>query len=185
MAGRILIADTTATDRIILTAKLEAARYEILEARSCDEVLARARRDHPRPGPAALPGAAGAGRYYQRLVFIGHGGWDGPVIGSRAEWATRQVSGKENPELFDTFVAAIQKGMTPDGKILASSCHAGGSDRYERAMRATLEKVLPFSPFVEPGEGDLETNITVVLDTEELQNVVESLHAEMGHDALP
>ena len=47
MAGRILIADTTAASRIILKAKLEAARYDILQATSCEDLLARARTDHP------------------------------------------------------------------------------------------------------------------------------------------
>lgn len=47
MAGRILIADITATNRIILKVKLGAARYDVLQAASTDEVLARARSDHP------------------------------------------------------------------------------------------------------------------------------------------
>jgi len=63
MAGRILIADTTAANRIILKVKLEAARYEILLATSCEEVLARARTDRPDMVivDAHLPGDAGCG----------------------------------------------------------------------------------------------------------------------------
>jgi two-component system cell cycle response regulator len=63
MAGRILIADTTAANRIILKVKLEAARYDILQAATCEEVLARAKTDHPDMVilDAHLPGAPGGG----------------------------------------------------------------------------------------------------------------------------
>ncbi len=63
MAGRILIADTTAANRIILKVKLEAARYEILQAASCEEVLALVRTDHPDMVivDAHLPGATACG----------------------------------------------------------------------------------------------------------------------------
>lgn len=47
MAGRILIADPTAAGRIILKAKLKAARYVILEATRCEELLDRVRKDRP------------------------------------------------------------------------------------------------------------------------------------------
>ena len=67
---------------------------------------------------------------YSRMMLIGHGGWDGPVFHSHV--GTRQVSGKYNVELYEKFVAAVQAGMTPDGKILNSSCHAAGTARDEK-----------------------------------------------------
>ena len=47
MAGRILIADTTAAARTVLAAKLGAARYEILQAGIHEDLFARVQRDHP------------------------------------------------------------------------------------------------------------------------------------------
>lgn len=70
MAGRILIADTTATNRIILKVKLEAARYDILQAATCEEVLERAKTDHPDMViiDAHLPGEAGGGVDVGRMM---------------------------------------------------------------------------------------------------------------------
>ncbi|MCB1358500.1 MAG: diguanylate cyclase [Maritimibacter sp.] len=63
MAGRILIADTTAAGRTVLKTKLAAARYEILQADSGEDLFARVVRD--RPDMVILgnqqPGAAGDG----------------------------------------------------------------------------------------------------------------------------
>lgn len=63
MAGRIVIADTTAANRIILKVKLEAARYEIVQAAHCEAVLERVRSDHPDMVivDAHLPGETGDG----------------------------------------------------------------------------------------------------------------------------
>lgn len=47
MAGRILIADSVATNRIILKVKLASARYEIVQAARADEALALARSARP------------------------------------------------------------------------------------------------------------------------------------------
>ncbi len=47
MAGRILIADDVATNRIILKVKLVAARYEVIQARDGAEALALARSERP------------------------------------------------------------------------------------------------------------------------------------------
>ena len=47
MSGRILIADTVATNRIILKVKLSAARYETVQAASADEALMVARAARP------------------------------------------------------------------------------------------------------------------------------------------
>jgi SH3 domain-containing protein len=67
---------------------------------------------------------------YSRMMIIGHGGWDGPVLHSHV--GTRQVSGKYNEELYAEFVEAVKAGMTRDGKILNSSCHAAGTARDEK-----------------------------------------------------
>jgi len=84
-----------------------------------------------------LKQAAAEGRPYQRLVMIGHGGWDGPVIGSTSGWESRQVSGKQAIPLYNELLEAIRTGMTPSGKIFSSSCHAGGSNVYERAKESS------------------------------------------------
>ncbi len=47
MAGRILIADDVATNRIILKVKLAASRYEVLQAGSVETLLQQARASHP------------------------------------------------------------------------------------------------------------------------------------------
>lgn len=47
MAGRILIADNVATNRIILKVKLGSARYEVCQAASVGELFDQARRDLP------------------------------------------------------------------------------------------------------------------------------------------
>jgi hypothetical protein len=66
-------------------------------------------------------------RPYTRVIFIGHGGWDGPIgLGP-------QVSSESDPENFKVFLDAVRRGTTPDAKIFASTCHSGGSDKYEEA----------------------------------------------------
>ena len=47
MAGRVLIADDLATNRIVLKVKLSAASYDVIQATSGDELLLRARNDRP------------------------------------------------------------------------------------------------------------------------------------------
>lgn len=47
MAGRILIADDVATNRIILKVKLATSRYEVLQADSVSALLQQARASHP------------------------------------------------------------------------------------------------------------------------------------------
>lgn len=60
MAGRILIADNVATNRIILKVKLMASRYETIQATSAGEVRRMARADRPDLVilDASLPGGA-------------------------------------------------------------------------------------------------------------------------------
>lgn len=81
----------------------------------------------------ALLAAERERRPYERLIIIGHGGWDGPVLGAYREGAIRQVSSHENPAGFATFVDAVRRGTTAGAKLFASACHAGGNNVYERA----------------------------------------------------
>jgi two-component system cell cycle response regulator len=62
MAGRILIADTVATNRIVLKVRLSSSRYEIVQAANADELLALAREARPDLVivDAALAGGGGA-----------------------------------------------------------------------------------------------------------------------------
>ncbi|MCO5166731.1 MAG: hypothetical protein M9894_10245 [Planctomycetes bacterium] len=77
--------------------------------------------------------AEAEGHPFERLVFIGHGGWDGPVLGTYSDPGHRQASGVYNQAMFDVLVDAIRRGTTPAARIFASACHAGGSNVYERA----------------------------------------------------
>lgn len=80
-----------------------------------------------------LQKAAADAKQFERLVFIGHGGWDGPVLGKYDDGGTHQGSSHYNQEIFGKLVDAIRAGMTPTGAIFSSSCHAAGSNVYERA----------------------------------------------------
>lgn len=73
------------------------------------------------------------GQPFDRVVFIGHGGWDGPVLGKYSEEGHHQASSHYNPEAFAKLVDAVKRGTTPAARIFSSSCHAGGSNVYERA----------------------------------------------------
>lgn len=86
----------------------------LLPVASWDEVL------------EALRAAGQSGAVYSRLVTIGHGGWDGPMMhGQLSPWL--------NATRWTELVEAVRAGTTPDAKYLVSACHAGGSDRYEKA----------------------------------------------------
>lgn len=77
--------------------------------------------------------AEAEGQPFERLVFIGHGGWDGPVLGKYSEDGHHQASSHYNPQAFAALVDAIKRGTTPAARIFSSSCHAGGSNVYELA----------------------------------------------------
>ncbi len=77
--------------------------------------------------------AESEGLPFDRVVFIGHGGWDGPVLGKYSEEGHHQASSHYNQEPFAALVDAIKRGTTPAARIFSSSCHAGGSNVYERA----------------------------------------------------
>ncbi len=74
-----------------------------------------------------LNAAAQAGAPYERLVTIGHGGWDGPIMGDHAQ-SSQWIGGSQ----YQRLVEAVQRGVSPTGKIFTSNCHTGGSDRFER-----------------------------------------------------
>ncbi|MCB1338711.1 MAG: diguanylate cyclase [Maritimibacter sp.] len=91
MAGRILIADSTAASRIILRVKLAAARYDIVQAASTDEVMTRATLDHPDLiiVDAHLPGSSGGARALVRRLKAN------PAFGAIPIIVTDPVPGRE------------------------------------------------------------------------------------------
>ena len=100
MAGRILIADSTAASRIILRVKLAAARYDIVQAASTDEVMTRATLDHPDLiiVDAHLPGSSGGARALVRRLKAN------PAFGAIPIIVTDPVPGRE------ARLAALEKG---------------------------------------------------------------------------
>jgi hypothetical protein len=73
---------------------------------------------------AELVRAGDAGEPYARVVTIGHGGWDGPMLGG-------QISPWSDDERWASLVDALRRGTVPEAKMYASACHAGGSNRWE------------------------------------------------------
>jgi hypothetical protein len=84
---------------------------------------------------ARLVRAAEEAAPFDRLVFIGHGGWDGPVLGKYDEEGTHQASSHYNPEVFARLIDAIRRGTTHNAQIFSSSCHGGGNNVHERAKK--------------------------------------------------
>ncbi len=82
MVGRILIADSSAANRVILKAKLEAARYVILQAASCEEMADCVARQRPDMVilDARLPGQAAQGLDWLRAARGEAGMTELPVI---------------------------------------------------------------------------------------------------------
>jgi hypothetical protein len=87
----------------------------------------------------ALDEAAKEGRPYSRLVFVGHGGWDGPI--SFVDMPENQGSPVLNPDLFDRIVRAIGAGTTRDADVWVSCCHAGGSNATERRVATNSKQI--------------------------------------------
>jgi hypothetical protein len=82
---------------------------------------------------AALLAAGSQGRPYDRVVFIGHGGWDGPMlIPPPHTRGPAQASGQLEPALFARFADAVKRGTTLEAKLYFSGCHSGGSNFAER-----------------------------------------------------
>ena len=73
---------------------------------------------------------AASGAPYARVVFIAHGGWDGPIF--RGLVGATQVSPTQSGGVFTQFVAALEVGTQRQARVLASSCHAGGSSLGEK-----------------------------------------------------
>lgn len=113
--------------RALLTFARDLARYygprgleaEILQPESADQVV------------RYLEDAGLAGKRYSRVVWIGHGGWDGPIMGTADP---RQLSGKYNTAGYAKLVAALRRALTSDAKLFASSCHAAGNNTHEMQM---------------------------------------------------
>ncbi len=76
----------------------------------------------------ALLGGETSGHTFQRVVVVGHGGWDGPMFqNSRFS----QISSTYNGEDYWNWVRAMKRGTTLDAKYIVSACHSGGANRYE------------------------------------------------------
>jgi len=113
--------------RALLTFARDLARYygprgleaEILQPESADQVI------------RYLEDAGLAGKRYSRVVWIGHGGWDGPIMGTADP---RQLSGKYNTAGYERLVVALRRALTADARLFASSCHAAGNNTHEMKM---------------------------------------------------
>jgi hypothetical protein len=81
---------------------------------------------------ATLLAAEAEGRPYDRVVFVGHGGWNGPILSSPNSTGPSQASGGSETELFKRFADALRRGTTPRARVYLSGCHAGGSNAAER-----------------------------------------------------
>lgn len=68
--------------------------------------------------------AGRSGGRFERVVFISHGGWDGPMIGPQPE---------QGSALFKQLAEALQAGTTSNAQVFVSACHAAGSNVYELA----------------------------------------------------
>ena len=72
---------------------------------------------------------------YERVVSVGHGGWDGPFYWGQGENSkTSQVSTVYHEDMWPALVDAFRRATTSDAKIMISACHAGGSNVFERAL---------------------------------------------------
>ncbi len=101
MAGRVLIADDLATNRIVLKVKLSAASYDVIQATGGDELLQRAQRDRP------------------DLVII-----DGAFQNDRAIDLCQDLM--DNPETAAIPVLIVAAGFSAADRLAA--LHAGAFD---------------------------------------------------------
>jgi hypothetical protein len=76
-----------------------------------------------------LVAAEESGQPFSRFVIVSHGGWDGPMF--VCPHTTDQESRYERADDFGDLVRAMRRGLTPDAIMIFSSCHSGGSDRFE------------------------------------------------------
>lgn len=72
-----------------------------------------------------LEQAAKDGAPYTRVVTIGHGGWDGPIL-EGGQWSTFY-----NEDLLDRLCDALELATTPFAQMYVSNCHGGGSNKFE------------------------------------------------------
>ncbi len=88
---------------------------------------------------------------FKRVVFITHGGYDGPVLGYEDDEddyfvyplmtileddgelpGTRQLAPEDEDDMWTRMVKAVHASTTAKAKVYVSACHAGGSDAGER-----------------------------------------------------
>lgn len=71
---------------------------------------------------------------FGRVVFITHGGMDGPILGHSTD-ADPGYQGQApvRSAEFTQFAAALAGATTDDARVYISACHTGGDDAAERA----------------------------------------------------
>lgn len=75
-----------------------------------------------------LVGAQELGRPFARVIIVSHGGWDGPMFQNSLH---TQLSTQNYPDDYWNLARAVKYGTTLDAKLVFSSCHSGGANRYE------------------------------------------------------
>jgi hypothetical protein len=89
---------------------------------------------HWEPLIAYLRGAAEAP--FARVLFLAHGGWDGPILGEPSDVHTMDVAqANAGTPKFEAFGSALAAATLPDARIYISACHGAGSDAAERVGR--------------------------------------------------
>ena len=80
---------------------------------------------------ATLERASATGHVYDRVVIVGHGGWDGPILDGEPYQASPRYPAEG--EVFRRLATALRRGTSPDAVLVASGCHSGGSNAWEIA----------------------------------------------------
>ena len=130
---------------------------------------------------------AAQGAPYKRVIFIGHGGWDGPIYRSHA--GTRQVSGGFHKDVYARLVNAVRVGTSKRARILNSSCHAAGTAQAEQTdvvsdYRWVLDLARRTGRVVAGPAGRTSTEWTLRHAFLEGQGtVVQEFHVARGHQA--
>lgn len=80
-----------------------------------------------------------AGAPFDRVVFIAHGGVDGPGLGKAATQLSGRLARSSHAsaterEDWEALVDAIRRGTSPDARIFVSACRSGGDELYLGAV---------------------------------------------------
>jgi len=96
---------------------------------------------------------AGATEPADVVVFVGHGGWDGPMDVNGTQWAgpngdqssDGQISPWVNQKEWPDEVARLRGAVKPGGLVVVDACHGAGSNADEPYQMAgsTVSPVTP------------------------------------------